>query len=120
MKPSQNIDDSSLCLLSKNTNQIFSSPGMHFILQWISYFLPLTLSTEGLRSMLQRGWDINAPTVYAGFISVTTWIAVYLTTSILLLKFKKGWSVEVIFCKVKLFVKLLNDLCVLVLLVVSD
>ncbi|XP_022827411.1 ABC transporter G family member 20 [Spodoptera litura] len=69
---------------------IWPIEGMHVILQWISYFLPLTLSTEGLRSMLQRGWSVNSPTVYAGFISVTTWIAVYLTTSILLLKFKKG------------------------------
>nr|AMQ10350.1 ABC transporter G family member 5 [Mythimna separata] len=69
---------------------IWPIEGMHFILQWVSYFLPLTLSTEGLRSMLQRGWDINEPTVYAGFISIATWIAVYLTTSILLLKFKKG------------------------------
>nr|ULR57054.1 ATP-binding cassette transporter CL7629C1 [Spodoptera frugiperda]ULR57091.1 ATP-binding cassette transporter U9452 [Spodoptera frugiperda] len=69
---------------------IWPIEGMHVILQWISYFLPLTLSTEGLRSMLQRGWGVESPTVYAGFISVATWIAVYLTTSILLLKFKKG------------------------------
>ncbi|KAH9634890.1 hypothetical protein HF086_017189 [Spodoptera exigua] len=69
---------------------IWPIEGMHVILQWVSYFLPLTLSTEGLRSMLQRGWSVNSPTVYAGFISVTTWIAVYLSTSILLLKFKKG------------------------------
>ncbi|CAH0597662.1 unnamed protein product [Chrysodeixis includens] len=69
---------------------IWPIEGMHFILQWISYFLPLTLSTEGLRSMLQRGWSVNTPSVSAGFISITVWIAVYLTTSILLLKFKKG------------------------------
>ncbi|XP_026729160.1 ABC transporter G family member 20 [Trichoplusia ni] len=69
---------------------IWPIEGMHVVLQWISYFLPLTLSTEGLRSMLQRGWSVNTPTVSAGFTSIAIWIAVYLTTSILLLKFKKG------------------------------
>ncbi|XP_075986626.1 ABC transporter oskyddad [Anticarsia gemmatalis] len=69
---------------------IWPIEGMHIILQWISYVLPLTLSTESLRSMLQRGWAITRPTVYAGFASTTIWIALYLTTSILLLKFKKG------------------------------
>ncbi|XP_028028239.1 ABC transporter G family member 23 [Bombyx mandarina] len=69
---------------------IWPVEGMHLILQWISYILPLTKSTESLRSMLQRGWTINVPTVYSGFISTGIWIAIYLTTSILLLKFKKG------------------------------
>ncbi|KAJ0170715.1 hypothetical protein K1T71_013487, partial [Dendrolimus kikuchii] len=69
---------------------IWPVEGMHVLLQYISYVLPLTLSTESLRSMLQRGWSIKMPTVYSGFVSTSIWIAVYLTTSILLLKFKKG------------------------------
>ncbi|KAG6451239.1 hypothetical protein O3G_MSEX007021 [Manduca sexta] len=69
---------------------IWPVEGMHIVLQWISYVLPLTKSTESLRSMLQRGWSISVPTVYSGFISTGIWIVVYLTTSILLLKFKKG------------------------------
>ncbi|KAG7297380.1 hypothetical protein JYU34_019359 [Plutella xylostella] len=69
---------------------IWPVEGMHFILQWISYFLPLTKSTESLRSMLQRGWDIDVPTVYSGFVSTGIWIFLYLTASILLIKFKKG------------------------------
>lgn len=69
---------------------IWPVEGMHIVLQWISYVLPLTKSTESLRSMLQRGWSISVPTVYSGFISTGIWIAIYLTTSILLLKFKKG------------------------------
>ncbi|XP_041985224.1 ABC transporter G family member 20 [Aricia agestis] len=64
--------------------------GMHVTLQYISYFLPLTKSTESLRSMLQRGWTITAPTVYYGFISTSVWMFFYLTISILLIKFKKG------------------------------
>ncbi|CAH0721255.1 unnamed protein product, partial [Brenthis ino] len=69
---------------------IWPVEGMHTILQWISYVLPLTKSTESLRSMLQRGWSISMPTVYSGFISTSLWIVVYLTVSILLIKFKKG------------------------------
>ncbi|KAI5645570.1 ABC-2 type transporter domain-containing protein [Phthorimaea operculella] len=69
---------------------IWPVEGMHFLLQWISYVLPLTKSTESLRSMLQRGWGIAVPTVYSGFVSTAIWILVYLTTSILLIKFKKG------------------------------
>ncbi|XP_026754097.2 ABC transporter G family member 23 [Galleria mellonella] len=69
---------------------IWPIEAMHILLQWISFFLPLTKSTESLRSMLQRGWSIEIPSVYSGFISTSIWIVVYLTTSILLLKFKKG------------------------------
>ncbi|XP_038219569.1 ABC transporter G family member 20 [Zerene cesonia] len=69
---------------------IWPVEGMHKVLQWISYVLPLTKSTESLRSMLQRGWSIEVPTVYSGFVSTAIWIVVYLTVSILLIKFKKG------------------------------
>ncbi|XP_047525927.1 ABC transporter G family member 20 [Pieris napi] len=69
---------------------IWPVEGMHQILQWISFVLPLTKSTESLRSMLQRGWTIDVPTVYTGFVSTTLWIVIYLTVSILLIKFKKG------------------------------
>ncbi|XP_068625706.1 ABC transporter G family member 20 [Battus philenor] len=69
---------------------IWPVEGMHKTLQWISYVLPLTKSTESLRSMLQRGWTVTVPTVYSGFVSTVIWIVVYLTLSILLIKFKKG------------------------------
>ncbi|CAH2059222.1 unnamed protein product, partial [Iphiclides podalirius] len=69
---------------------IWPVEGMHNVLQWVSYVLPLTKSTESLRSMLQRGWTVTVPTVYSGFISTAIWIVVYLTLSILLIKFKKG------------------------------
>ncbi|XP_073969170.1 ABC transporter G family member 23-like isoform X2 [Rhodnius prolixus] len=69
---------------------IWPVEGMHRILRSISYFLPLTLSTESLRSILARGWDIDQPFVYAGFISTLIWILIYMAASILLLKFKKG------------------------------
>lgn len=69
---------------------IWPIEGMHKLLQYVSYVLPLTKSTESLRSMLQRGWDITVPDVYLGFVSTFIWIVIYLTTSILLIKFKKG------------------------------
>lgn len=69
---------------------IWPIEGMHQLLQAVSFFLPLTKSTESLRSIMQRGWGMDALSVWAGFASTCGWIVVFLTLSILLLKFKKG------------------------------
>ncbi|KAJ8686911.1 hypothetical protein QAD02_022705 [Eretmocerus hayati] len=69
---------------------IWPIEGMHQILRYISYLLPLTKSTESFRAMLARGWTIENPVVYEGFIATFIWIIVFLTLAILLLKFKKG------------------------------
>ncbi|XP_054268829.1 ABC transporter G family member 20 [Macrosteles quadrilineatus] len=69
---------------------IWPVQGMHKILRNISYFLPLTLSTESLRSILAKGWSINETAVYAGYISMSTWIMIFMVSSVLLIKFKKG------------------------------
>lgn len=69
---------------------IWPIEGMHVILRYISFVLPLTKSTESMRSMLARGWPISNPTVYNGFISTLIWICVFMTIAILLIKFKKG------------------------------
>lgn len=69
---------------------IWPIEGMYPLLQFITFFLPLTKPTESLRSILQRGWDISNPSVYNGFISISSWVLVFLVLSILLLKFKKG------------------------------
>lgn len=69
---------------------IWPVEGMHKILRYISIILPLTLSTESMRAMLARGWSMSNATVYSGFISTFIWICVFMTLSILLLKFKKG------------------------------
>lgn len=63
---------------------------MHKVLRIISFFLPLTKSTESIRSILAKGWGIQSSYVYEGFIATFFWIAIFLTLSILLLKFKKG------------------------------
>lgn len=69
---------------------IWPIEGMHFSLQFISSFLPLTKSTESMRSILQRGWEFSRPTVYYGFVSTLAWIGIFMSISILTLKFKKG------------------------------
>ncbi|XP_050536009.1 ABC transporter G family member 23 [Daktulosphaira vitifoliae] len=69
---------------------IWPVEGMHAVMKTISFFLPLTQSTESMRSMLARGWPITEPTVYIGFCSTLIWITIFLTSSVLLIKFKKG------------------------------
>ncbi|XP_031629128.1 ABC transporter G family member 23 isoform X2 [Contarinia nasturtii] len=69
---------------------IWPIEGMYPGLKYLAYFLPLTKSTECLRSITQRGWPISEPAVYSGFISTGIWVLIFLTISILLLKFKKG------------------------------
>lgn len=69
---------------------IWPMEGMYYGLQIIAIFLPLTKSTESLRSILQRGWGMDNPSVYNGFLTTILWIAVYMTLSVLLIKFKKG------------------------------
>ncbi|XP_029034765.2 ABC transporter G family member 20-like [Osmia bicornis bicornis] len=69
---------------------IWPIEGMHTVLKCISFVLPLTKSTESMRAMLARGWSISNSTVYNGFISTFIWICIFMTLSLLLLKFKKG------------------------------
>lgn len=69
---------------------IWPIEGMHPVLKFISFLLPLTKSTESFRTMLARGWTIGNPTVYEGFIATFIWIAIFQTIAIILIKFKKG------------------------------
>lgn len=63
---------------------------MHKALKIISFFLPLTKSTESIRNIMAKGWGLSSSAVYEGFIATLFWILIFLTLSILLLKFKKG------------------------------
>ncbi|XP_046433863.1 ABC transporter G family member 23 isoform X1 [Neodiprion virginianus] len=69
---------------------IWPIEGMPTVLRYISQGLPLTMATTSLRSMLTRGWSVTEPDVYNGFISTIIWIVVFLTISMLVLKFKRG------------------------------
>ncbi|XP_039314799.1 ABC transporter G family member 23 isoform X2 [Solenopsis invicta] len=69
---------------------IWPVEGMPTILRYISQGLPLTMATTALRSMLTRGWSITEPNVYNGYISTIIWIVLFLTISLMVLKFKRG------------------------------
>lgn len=69
---------------------IWPIEGMFPLLQFGTKFLPLTKPTESLRAILQRGWGLSNPSVYNGFISISSWVVVFMVLTILLLKFKKG------------------------------
>ncbi|XP_018561471.1 ABC transporter G family member 20 isoform X2 [Anoplophora glabripennis] len=69
---------------------IWPIEGMPTILRYISTFLPLTLATTSLRAMMTRGWSMVESDVYFGFISTIVWIVLFLTISLIVLKFKRG------------------------------
>ncbi|CAH1154038.1 unnamed protein product [Phaedon cochleariae] len=69
---------------------IWPIEGMPTALRYISTFLPLTLATTSLRSMMTRGWSLVEADVYYGFISTIVWIALFLTISLVVLKLKRG------------------------------
>uniref|UniRef100_A0A6P7FGR9 ABC transporter G family member 20-like n=1 Tax=Diabrotica virgifera virgifera TaxID=50390 RepID=A0A6P7FGR9_DIAVI len=69
---------------------IWPIEGMPTVLRYISTFLPLTLATTSLRSMMTRGWSIGEPDVYYGFIATIVWIVLFLTISLLVLRSKRG------------------------------
>lgn len=76
---------------------IWPVEAMNDYLRLVSVVLPLTQATESMRSTVARGWPISNPIVYEGFVSLIIWILVFLTISILVLKFKKGWDGYVLF-----------------------
>ncbi|XP_054273390.1 ABC transporter G family member 23 isoform X3 [Macrosteles quadrilineatus] len=69
---------------------IWPVEGMPLVLQYISACLPLTLATTSLRSILTRGWYITEPDVWLGFVSTITWIVLFLSISLIVLKMKRG------------------------------
>lgn len=69
---------------------IWPIEGMYPGLKVFSYFLPLTKCVESLRTILQKGWNIYETDVWLGFMGISLWILIFMTVSILVLKFKKG------------------------------
>lgn len=69
---------------------IWPIEGMPCVLRYISLGLPLTMATTALRSMLSRGWSIVEPDVYNGYIATIVWIVLFLSISLIALKFKRG------------------------------
>lgn len=76
-----------LCSMS---GMLWPQEGMHTILKTIGWLLPTSLPTEAMRALTARGWGIEHPTVYKGFISSTMWILFFCFMTRLVIGAKKG------------------------------
>lgn len=72
---------------------MWPTEGIHHFLRNISIYLPLTMSTESLRSLTAKGLGLNHPNVYFGFMSIISWILVFSLMSFITLKIKRDvWT----------------------------
>lgn len=55
-------------------------------LRYIAYALPTTMSSEGFRMILSKGWTIQDQPVFIGFGATIFWIVVFLILSVIKLK----------------------------------
>ncbi|XP_054276037.1 ABC transporter G family member 20-like [Macrosteles quadrilineatus] len=76
-----------LCLTS---GMVWPQEGMHPVLRSVGWLLPLSLSTESIRSLTARGWTIHHRSVYYGYISTLIWIAVFLAAITAVVRIKRG------------------------------
>jgi len=67
---------------------IWPLEGMLPQLRYISYILPQTYACEAMRGMLSRGWGIEWPQVYAGYLVTLAWTAAQLVLSAFILKMR--------------------------------
>nr|AIN44125.1 ABC protein subfamily ABCH [Laodelphax striatellus] len=74
--------------LSLTSGMVWPQEGMHTILKSVGWLLPLSLSTEAIRALTARGWSINHPTVYYGYISTIIWIFLFILLIRLVIKFR--------------------------------
>ena len=59
------------------------------ISRYISYVLPQTFACQALRGILSRGWGLDWPLVYRGFLVTIGWILVLLLVSTFILKIRR-------------------------------
>uniref|UniRef100_A0A8D8WX39 ABC transporter G family member 20 n=1 Tax=Cacopsylla melanoneura TaxID=428564 RepID=A0A8D8WX39_9HEMI len=70
---------------------MWPTQGMNRTLQVFSFFLPITLATDALRSLGSRGWGLSHPDIQLGFCTTLAWIPLLLIVSGLIMKRKKNW-----------------------------
>ncbi|XP_063959857.1 ABC transporter G family member 20-like [Lytechinus pictus] len=58
-------------------------------LYYIALVLPQTLSAEGIRAILGRGWDMSYFEVWIGFVATTAWWLVLLTLATIVLRVRR-------------------------------
>ncbi|KAJ1525309.1 hypothetical protein ONE63_010131 [Megalurothrips usitatus] len=66
--------------------------GMHYLLRSVGWALPLTLATTALRSIMGRGWGIDQPVVYLGFVSTLVWIVIFMSITLITIRVQKRIS----------------------------
>jgi len=72
------------------SGMIWPIEGMHRYFQSFISYLPLTTPMDGMRSILQRNWDLSTESVYNGFFVATIWAIIFLILSMICIKFKKN------------------------------
>ena len=60
----------------------------HFF-RYISYVLPQTFACQALRGIMSRGWGLEWPPVYRGFLVTLAWITALLAVSTIVLKIRR-------------------------------
>lgn len=72
---------------------MWPTEGIHYMLRSISVYMPLTMSTESLRSLTAKGLGLEHPSVYLGFVSIFSWILIFSLASFIMLKLKRDvWT----------------------------
>lgn len=70
------------------TGMLWPLEGMHPSIKLLSWIAPCTFSTQSLRSLSIRGWDLTNREVYLGFISSCLWMLV--STLIIYLQIRRN------------------------------
>ena len=63
--------------------------GMPIALKYFSYCMPMTYAVESLRNILSRGWGIEQPDVYLGFVFTSAWIVLLVFASLTIVRVRK-------------------------------
>jgi len=62
--------------------------GMPSYLQTIASLLPNTQACQAMRDIMLRGWGVDREEVYFGLVSSSVWILIFLSLSLVVVKFK--------------------------------
>ena len=57
--------------------------GIPVPLVWLSYIFPTTWGAACMRSIMARGWSMDQPTVWQGFLIILAWELVFITLTTL-------------------------------------
>jgi len=65
------------------SGMVWPLEGIPKFLQYIAYLVPCNMACESMRSLATRGWGIDHPHVWPGFVSTIGWILLYWILTIL-------------------------------------